>query len=136
MDFILPYLKRPNESRNSTADSDLLKDDTDIDLQDDASASGSTTPKQPHKTENIFVHEYRRDDSDSNTMGRSQTSEERQVVGVGVTTRPALESFFASMCDMTSSLPEYMQMRVERKIFDVVMEAREEHLQNQSYFGS
>lgn len=133
MEFLLPYLKHADDSRNSTADSDLLKDDAE---NDDDDASGSTTPKQPRKMENIYVSAFSREDSDGVTVGRNQAFGDRSVEGTPDSQRPALDSFFASMCEMTSALPEYIQMRVERKIFDVVMEAREEHLQNQAYFGS
>ncbi|KAJ8718030.1 hypothetical protein PYW07_005960 [Mythimna separata] len=134
MEFLLPYLKRIDDGGNSTVDSDLLKDDTENDFPDDT--SDSPTPKQPRKIENIFVSSYSREDSDSSTVERHQFRDRRAVEASSDPQRPALESFFSSMCEMTSALPEYIQMRVERKIFDVVMEAREEHLQNQAYFGS
>ncbi|KAJ8717381.1 hypothetical protein PYW08_005780 [Mythimna loreyi] len=134
MEFLLPYLKSIDTGRNPILNSEiLLKDDVENDSPDDT--SDSTTPKQPRKMENIFVNSLSREDSDSSVVDRNQFPD-RRVVGASDSQRPALESFFSSMCEMTSTLPEYIQMRIERKIFDVVMEAREEHLQNKSYFGS
>lgn len=45
-----------------------------------------------------------------------------------------MEKFFISMCDTTCELPEHLQMRIQRQLFNIVMEAREQHLmQTPSY---
>ncbi|VEN33638.1 unnamed protein product, partial [Callosobruchus maculatus] len=41
----------------------------------------------------------------------------------------ALDLFFKSMHESTSELPDHLQMKVQRKIFDAVMAAKEEHLE-------
>nr|CAH7749405.1 unnamed protein product [Callosobruchus chinensis] len=43
----------------------------------------------------------------------------------------ALDLFFKSMHESTSELPDHLQMKVQRKIFDAVMAAKEEHLEDQ-----
>ncbi|CAF4947175.1 unnamed protein product [Pieris macdunnoughi] len=45
----------------------------------------------------------------------------------------AMEKFFLSMCDTTCQLPEYLQMRIQRQIFNIVMEAKEQHLMRSNY---
>lgn len=43
----------------------------------------------------------------------------------------ALETFFSSMCQTTSNLSPQLQMKIQRSIFNVVMEAQEEVLKDQ-----
>lgn len=40
----------------------------------------------------------------------------------------AMEKFILSMCDTTSQLPDYLQLRIQRQIFYIVMDAKEQHL--------
>ncbi|XP_049868463.1 uncharacterized protein LOC126368484 [Pectinophora gossypiella] len=40
----------------------------------------------------------------------------------------ALEKFFMSMFETTNNLPEILQHRVQRQVFQIVMDAQEEHL--------
>lgn len=46
------------------------------------------------------------------------------------------QKFFDSMCQMTLNLPEHLQMRIQRKIFQIVMEAREDNLFQSKAFNN
>ncbi|KAM3965943.1 uncharacterized protein ACR2FA_012794 [Aphomia sociella] len=48
----------------------------------------------------------------------------------------ALEKFFSSMFYTTSGLPDELQLRVQRQVFNAVMEAKEEHLMGQAIYTS
>ncbi|KAL1487731.1 hypothetical protein ABEB36_015568 [Hypothenemus hampei] len=43
----------------------------------------------------------------------------------------ALKKFFDSMCGQTSTLPNNLQIRVHRQIFNIVMEARETNIEKE-----
>ncbi|XP_068628001.1 uncharacterized protein [Battus philenor] len=66
----------------------------------------------------------------------------RQIYDENRLRRDALSDLFSSMCQKTRALPKYLQLRVQREIFDAVTRAEEEALSfenqtsNTSYYNT
>lgn len=148
MSFLLPNMRnRPvytniltntmNEDSEASNDSELLNASNSGEQQT-ASVIGNEN-SQPRKRNNKSIVNILEQD----VKRREKRAVERDVLRKQIlesnyknvsSSNKSMEKFFMSMCDATCELPEHLQMSIQRQLFNIVMEAREQHLmQTPSY---
>lgn len=146
MEFLVPHLCNRQRSTNAAATQDITPADPDetesiqegenpelIATNNETQQVTYDTPRPKRKIDRLtdyFEKEQKR---------RDQRSRERDLLRQELLDREksvkpkedtALKKFFDSMCDLTSNMPEFLQIKVQRQIFNSVMEAQEAKLQN------
>lgn len=137
MSFLLPHLT--NRQRNAIAiavqDSKIGIDETIENTQAEDSELGTmeeqqttcNTSRNKRKSDNIIEYlERKQKERDQKSTARDLFRQE--LLSMKPKEDTALKKFFDSMHDQTSTLPEYLQIKVQRQIFNSVMEAREENV--------
>ncbi|XP_050498515.1 uncharacterized protein LOC126879500 [Diabrotica virgifera virgifera] len=138
MEFLLPHISSRVTSTNTmssgitTTDEDSqLHEEIRIETIDDQPAITSTyLPKRKNDQLLDYLHEQE-SKREKRSFERDLCRREllKQLV---VKPKTATEKFFDSMCDMTTDLPEHVQIKIQREIFQAVMEAREAYLRSQT----
>lgn len=152
MEFILPYMANRPRSTNAVIEdssSNISQDKSENTLQQefennatkvtqnvDNSIYGGQSPsmnaQSKRKNSDPFV-QFLHDES----QRRENRSKIRDALRRDVLTQRQqndsvqLKSFFDTMYETSKVLPEYTQMKLQRQIFNIVMEARENHITEQ-----
>ncbi|KAL1509995.1 hypothetical protein ABEB36_004655 [Hypothenemus hampei] len=149
MEFLIPQLTNRPRSTNAipTQDISQINIDETVDntptteenlitnIEHESQQTIYTIPKNKRKNDKVSEYieqeQKRRDlrSKERDLFRRELLTQQQSVKPIEVT---ALKKFFDSMCDETYNLLEYLQMKIQRQIFNVVMEAREANLQRQS----
>ncbi|XP_026754780.1 uncharacterized protein LOC113514887 [Galleria mellonella] len=120
MEFLIPPEKRDNNSSNmSSADSGVssnVKIDSPIPLPFRVELINKNS------TVDDVIHERR----DNKQTEREQMR--RQAVDANRFPNDGLSDLFSSLCQKTRELPKYLQLRVQREVFESVTRAEEEAL--------
>lgn len=136
MEFLIPHMKnRPQHtnvgtsSRNTT---DTLNDDS---LTGDESM---VSLREFRIKKNKTIHSMLEDEQKRREKRTAERDHLRRQLMENASNQSksettAMEKFFLSMCDTTCQMPEYLQMRIQRQIFNIVMEAKEQHLMRSNY---
>lgn len=146
MDFLLPHLANRQRSTDVSATATtIIKTDTDETvetLENTEENSELTTNNESQQTNYNIPRNKRKTDRITEYVDKEQKRrDERSIDTEELLSRKTsvepkkdtpLKKFFDSMYDLTDDLPEYLQIKVQRHIFNSVMEAREEKLQKQS----
>lgn len=149
MEFILPYMSNRPRSTNAVIQENNCQDDSESSLQQEfennatevtqninnSISEGQSPPvyaeRKRKNSDPIvqFLHDESqrrenrskaRDDLRRNVLGQRQQNDSVQ-----------LKSFFDTMYETCKVLPEYTQLKIQRHIFNIVMEARENHSREQ-----
>lgn len=149
MEFILPYMSNRPRSTNAVIQENNCQDDSESSLQQEfennatevtqninnSISEGQSPPvyaeRKRKNSDPIvqFLHDESqrrenrskaRDDLRRNVLGQRQQNDSVQ-----------LKSFFDTMYETCKVLPEYTQLKIQRQIFNIVMEARENHSREQ-----
>nr|CAI5852588.1 unnamed protein product [Callosobruchus analis] len=142
MKFLVPHIgsRRPrsaNPSEGSSAATLWMPQDIEDELlgEPEVELFESTSIKQEHIDDSPILHTDTLNAKKRKSLDSYQaetTTTRRPKVSLEPPRKPnALDLFFKSMHESTSELPDYLQMKVQRKIFDAVMAAKEEHLEGQ-----
>lgn len=138
MAFLVPYLSNRQRSTNVFAGLDMTQqsdDNTQVEVEDEESVVKVEVPEVIYRT-NIPRHKRKSDkllDHLEHKQKRRDTKPKarevfRQELLCSKPEDTGLKKFFDSMCDQTSALPEYLKIKVQRQVFNIVMEAREKEL--------
>lgn len=134
MEFLLPSMQNRPRSTNVIIEEHSSRDSTN---QNEESVNDSVVeqiyvdvnpPKKKATLVSLLETEQRR---------RQERSIERDtlrkqiLLSSAAKPETALEKFFNSMLLTTQTLSERLQLKVQREIFNIVMEAKEEHLASQ-----
>lgn len=136
MEFLLPTMQNRSRSTNvNTQDSNEQESDI-IQQNENPSESGQhemvddcvPPKKKPNLTSLIEKEQKRRE-----IRSAERDSLRRQILcnaskNTNNVESTALGNFFMSMLQTTSVLPENLQLRVQRQVFNIVMEAKEEDI--------
>lgn len=140
MEFLLPTMQNRKRSTNIApvpcSSQDNSQDGNDIETQQNAESSNNTVEPPygelvpPNKKTTLVSllekeHKRREERSVARTALRNQILHDASTY---TTKNGALDTFFQSMQLTTNALPERLQLKVQRQIFNIVMEAKEEHL--------
>lgn len=136
MEFLIPHMKNRHQhtsigtsSRNTT---DTLNDDS---LTGDESMDSLTKSRiKKNKT----IHSMLEDEQKRREKRTAERDHLRRQLMENASNQSksetsAMEKFFSSMCETTCQLPEYLQMKIQRQIFNIVMEAKEQHFMRSDY---
>lgn len=149
MGFLLPHLTNRQRSTNASVTQDFMQTDADEILtfentQTEEVSELTTTNNESQVTTYNIPQNKRKNDKiteylEKEQKRREKRSTERDFFRKELLSREkepkedtALKKFFESMCGLTNDLPEYLQIKVQRQVFNSVMEARETNLQKQS----
>lgn len=145
MEFLLPYMaNRPRvtnanpipdrldfqESENSTSheEIDLTNDSNEINCSAqykhlDNNLENNAKKRKPNDSITKFLEDQKK--------ARDNRSTERDFLRRQILKQQeeknALKSFFDAMYEMSKTLPEHAQMKIQREVFNSVMQAREEN---------
>ncbi|XP_050497249.1 oxysterol-binding protein-related protein 2 isoform X1 [Diabrotica virgifera virgifera] len=148
MEFLLPYISNRSKSTNIMS-SRITRTNTvrgatqspgeDLELHEEIKTETideepANTYRPKRKNDNILdylqIQQTKRNKRSSEPeVYRREFLNQSEVKSPKLKT--ATEKFFDSMCDMSMTLPEYVQIKIQRQIFQTVMKAREEHLESQ-----
>lgn len=117
----LEYDTEDNQN-DSNLDIEIIKTETRNSIDDNISFVSNNKRKgsdlhSPEKLMRFDVVDESLDNDHDDTVNSTHNVSNR-----------ALEKFFSSMFETTSSLPERLQVKVQRRVFNAVMEAQEEYL--------
>lgn len=139
MEFLVPIMASrllQTNVRSTDQENSLDNEDSALqseELRNEEALLTKNINKEPKLVAQFENEQRRRDrrraDRDplrNQILGSSSTNVSRQ--------NSALEKFFASMFESTSTFPDMLQLRVQRNIFNIVMEAKEEQLATQGLY--
>lgn len=143
MAFLVPYLSNRQRSTNVFAGLDMTQqsdDNTQVEVEDEESVVTAKVP-QPQVIYRTNIPRHKRksdhlllDHLELKQKRRDTKPKTREVFRQELLcSKPedtGLKKFFDSMCDQTSALPEYLNIKVQRQVFNIVMEAREKELKD------
>lgn len=140
MEFLLPTMQNRKRSTNIApipcSSQDNSQDGNEIETQQNAeSPNNAVEPPYgelvpPNKKTTLVSllekeHKRREERSVARTALRNQIL---HGASTDTTQNSAMDTFFKSMQLTTKALPERLQLKIQRQIFNIVMEAKEEHL--------
>ncbi|KAM3957729.1 uncharacterized protein ACR2FA_008242 [Aphomia sociella] len=123
MDFLLPHTENKDSPTNFPIDPD---GSGDISTECLLPPPSRTEPLSKNRAIDDTVTEEREKIREERQKERDKWR--RQIIETNRIRRDALSDLFSSLCQKTRDLPKYLQLRVQREIFESVARAEEEAL--------
>ncbi|XP_045501725.1 uncharacterized protein LOC123698937 [Colias croceus] len=139
MEFLLPIMKNrkrstdidpvPRSSQGNSRNSDEIESQQNAESPNHVVELpyGELVPPNK-KTTLVSLLEKEHKRREERSVARTELRNQIQGASTSTTQNSAMDTFFKSMQLTTNALPERLQLKVQRQIFNIVMEAKEEHL--------